>query len=65
MIDSLEALAEDTGESQPVRKRLHLIVSTVPFSAGIVVPPSLLENKPVVMDVVYRPARTPLIQQVS
>ena len=43
---------------------LVLVISTVPLTANVTLPSALLASSPVVMDVVYRPARTPLLQQV-
>lgn len=46
-----------------------VVVSTIPFQAGFTLPEGLLRrldtqsNKPVIMDVVYKPARTPLLDQ--
>ena len=44
---------------------IDVIISTVPLQANFTVPPALLKEKPVVLDVVYKPAKTPLIQQVQ
>ena len=47
-----------------------VVVSTVPAAAAFALPAHMLarlnlqERVPVVMDVVYKPARTPLLQQV-
>lgn len=45
--------------------RLAVIISTVPANVGYTVPSELLASRPVVLDVVYKPASTPLLQQVS
>ena len=50
---------ESAGGGLPVK----VIVSTLPHAAGFTVPPALLKSRPVVLDVVYKPARTELLQQ--
>jgi pentafunctional AROM polypeptide len=50
---------ESLGGSMPVK----VVVSTVPFAAAFKLPPSLVQQRPVVLDVVYKPARTELMQQ--
>jgi shikimate 5-dehydrogenase len=40
-----------------------VLISTLPFAAGFTAPPALLLHKPVVLDVVYKPARTALATQ--
>lgn len=42
---------------------LRVIISTIPSAAGFTVPPVLLVSKPVILDVVYKPAKTALMQQ--
>eukprot|EP01041_Mallomonas_annulata_P008487 gene8487-17494_t len=59
-VASLEALVEELAGND---KSVHLVVSTVPAAAALVLPPQLLKEKPVVLDVVYRPARTALLTQ--
>ena len=44
-------------------KALSVIISTVPAAAAFEVPDALLDSAPVVLDVVYRPARTALLAQ--
>jgi len=60
---NMEALASEIDA-----KRLQLVVSTLPASAAYTLPPSLLmtkekNDKPVILDVVYKPVRTALIEQ--
>jgi shikimate 5-dehydrogenase len=43
---------------------LQVIVSTVPAEANFSVPSALLQNRPVVLDAVYKPVRTRLLTQV-
>eukprot|EP01031_Cornospumella_fuschlensis_P030210 gene30210-36496_t len=43
--------------------RLSVIISTLPASASLTVPTELLKSQPVVLDVVYEPASTVLLQQ--
>ena len=38
--------------------QVAVIISTLPHAAGLTVPPRLLGGRPVVLDVVYKPART-------
>jgi shikimate 5-dehydrogenase len=42
------------------------VISTLPAQAGFTLPEELLQTdvKPVILDVVYKPARTKLIEQV-
>lgn len=44
---------------------VHVVVSTVPAAAGFTLPPRLVQHRPapVILDVVYKPARTALMQQ--
>jgi len=42
---------------------IEVIISTLPAQANFTVPDSLLTNKPIVFDVVYKPARTKLLDQ--
>ena len=44
---------------------VRVVVSTVPAAAGFTLPPRLVQHKPapVILDVVYKPARTALMQQ--
>jgi shikimate 5-dehydrogenase len=44
---------------------LHVVISTVPAQAGFTLPEQLLKTPtpPVILDVVYKPALTALIQQ--
>jgi len=42
---------------------LKVVVSTVPNAASFTLPAAMLKSKPVVLDVVYKPARTELIKQ--
>jgi len=44
-------------------KRIKVIISTIPSKAEFTVPNELLAYKPIVFDVVYKPARTKLLQQ--
>ena len=44
---------------------IAVVISTVPASAAFTLPSSILDKKPVVLDVVYKPVRTPLLEQVS
>jgi pentafunctional AROM polypeptide len=59
---SLDALA--AGDSLDP-DTVQLVISTLPAQAGFTLPPRLLETavKPVILDVVYKPARTQLIEQ--
>lgn len=43
--------------------KLEVVISTVPASASFILPSKLLSNRPVILDVVYKPARTGLIDQ--
>ncbi len=44
--------------------KLQVIISTIPGQAGFTVPMGVLEgNQPVVLDAVYKPARTALLEQ--
>ena len=42
---------------------LTVVISTVPAAAGFTLPFNLVEHKPVILDVVYKPAKTALMQQ--
>ena len=42
---------------------LRAVVSTVPFAAEFTLPNALLQQRPVILDVVYKPAKTALMQQ--
>jgi len=53
----------DSLEEELASKPLKVIISTLPSSAGFTVPIALLGLKPVVFDVVYKPAKTALIAQ--
>jgi len=44
---------------------LKAVISTVPNAAGFTLPPTLLQQTPVVLDVVYKPARTELLKQAQ
>jgi shikimate 5-dehydrogenase len=44
---------------------LKAVISTVPNAAGFTLPPTLLRQMPVVLDVVYKPARTELLKQAQ
>ena len=41
-----------------------MVISTVPASANFTLPSSVLSQKPVILDVVYKPAKTLLVAQV-
>jgi len=43
--------------------KLQVVISTVPAAASFLLPIKLLSNRPVILDVVYKPARTGLIDQ--
>jgi len=44
--------------------KIHVLISTIPNSAGYTAPVELLrEHRPVVLDVVYSPAKTKLLEQ--
>ena len=43
---------------------ISVVISTVPAAAAFTLPQHILDFKPVVLDVVYKPVRTPLIEQV-
>ena len=44
--------------------RLQVVISTIPGQAAFTLPAGVLEgNQPVVLDAVYKPARTALLQQ--
>ena len=43
---------------------IAVVISTVPAAAAFTLPQSILDKRPVVLDVVYKPVRTPLIEQV-
>lgn len=45
-------------------EHVAVVVSTVPSSAAFTLPTNILAHKPVVLDVVYKPVRTPLLEQV-
>ncbi|GAB5033332.1 3-phosphoshikimate 1-carboxyvinyltransferase [Nannochloropsis oceanica] len=55
-----ESILEATGGQQG---GIDVVVSTIPSTAGFLLPPSLLRAQPVVMDVAYRPAETALLAQ--
>lgn len=55
-----EAVLEATGGQQD---SVDVVVSTIPSTAEFTLPEALLGNKPVVMDVAYRPAETALLAQ--
>jgi shikimate 5-dehydrogenase len=40
-----------------------VVVSTVPAAAAFTLPANVLAARPVVLDVVYKPVRTPLVEQ--
>lgn len=44
-------------------KHIKVVISTVPGQANITLPSNILEYKPIVLDVVYKPSRTSLLQQ--
>ena len=44
---------------------VQLVVSTITASVGFTLPPAVLESKPLVFDVNYKPAVTPLTAQAS
>ena len=46
---------------------VQVVISTLPAQAGFTLPPHLLkiDTPPVIFDVVYKPARTKLIEQVN
>jgi len=62
VLDALtpEAILAATGGQQG---GVDVVVSTIPSTAGFLLPPSLLLEQPVVMDVAYRPAETALLAQ--
>ena len=43
---------------------IAVVVSTVPAAAGFTLPAAITQYNPIVLDVVYKPVRTPLILQV-
>ena len=44
--------------------KLQVVISTIPGQAAFTLPPGVLEpNCPVVLDAVYKPARTALLEQ--
>lgn len=55
-----ESILEATGGQQG---GVDVVVSTIPSTAGFLLPPTLLREQPVVMDVAYRPAETALLAQ--
>ncbi len=55
-----EAILAATGGQQ---SEVDVVVSTIPSTAEFLLPEALLGNKPVVMDVAYRPAETALLTQ--
>lgn len=42
---------------------VKVVISTLPAAAEFTLPERLLHSKPVILDVVYKPARTALIMQ--
>jgi shikimate 5-dehydrogenase len=44
---------------------MQVIISTIPADANFSLPAGLLKTRPVVLDAVYKPARTPLLTQVT
>lgn len=42
---------------------VDVVVSTVPLQAGFTLPKRIIEQAPVILDVVYKPVRTPLVEQ--
>jgi pentafunctional AROM polypeptide len=52
----------DAGELDAV-KELQCVISTVPAAAGWTLPPALLEQRPAVVEVVYKPRVTALVTQ--
>jgi pentafunctional AROM polypeptide len=61
-VDSLDEVALTAALG---RSSVDIVVSTVPAAAEFTVPADLLKNKPLVMDVAYRPALTPLLDQAK
>jgi len=61
VIDNLEDFALSLSSSSSLS--LSLVISTVPSAASFSLPLSLLDDQPVVLDVVYKPARTKLLTQ--
>lgn len=57
---SLDALLMQDGIDSSL---IQVVVSTLPASANFVLPEYILERKPVIFDVVYKPAKTALIAQ--
>jgi pentafunctional AROM polypeptide len=55
---SLENLAKEFDPSL-----IKVIIGTIPGKAEVTVPAELLTNRPIVLDAVYKPPRTKLIQQ--
>ena len=43
---------------------VQVVISTVPATANFTLPTSILKQKPVILDVVYKPAKTLLVAQV-
>ena len=58
-----EAILEATGGQGKGQEYIDVVVSTIPAAAEFVLPGFLLKEKPVVMDVAYRPAETSLLAQ--
>eukprot|EP01038_Epipyxis_sp_PR26KG_P016035 gene16035-21764_t len=50
-------------ESEENNIQYDVIISTLPFAANITLPNKILKSKPVILDVVYKPAKTALIEQ--
>lgn len=44
---------------------LQVVISTLPTTAQFTLPPSFFSSKPVILDVVYKPALTSLLQQAQ
>ena len=56
-----EAMSNINNSIQP--ENIAVIISTLPAAANFTLPEYILQNKPVILDVVYKPVRTLLMEQ--
>jgi len=62
---AVEALTPSAFQELLGQQNVDVVISTIPSTAGFTLPDFLLEKRPLIMDVAYRPALTPLLEQAQ
>jgi pentafunctional AROM polypeptide len=64
-VELADSLGCDVCPSLDAAPTVQIVVSTITASVGFTLPPAVLESKPIVFDVNYKPAETPLMAQAK